>query len=617
MKDIKKDSRMKLLCRRKLWVILSLGTFMTCSLFYLMTNSKNYFPSSISHSLQKGAQRKEKDSFDRRGIRVIVGHYKADEGARVNFTEEELNKNNFHPEPGTGEKGRPVFLKPHETIRSKRLFHINEFNIVVSDKISLDRELEDVRSSDCKALSYNNLLLPTTSIIIVFHNEAWSTLLRTVHSALNTSPEGLIKEFILVDDSSERKFLKEPLEKEIKKIPVSVRLIHTESRVGLIQARLLGARQATGDVLTFLDAHCECTQGWLEPLLHRIKEDPRAVVCPVIDIINDDTFQYTKSFSLHWGAFNWELHFRWFVMGISQMDRFRQNSTQPYGTPVMAGGLFSINREYFWESGSYDEKMDIWGGENLEMSFRIWQCGGRVEISPCSRVGHIFRKSSPYTFPREGGVNAVLHGNLARLALTWLDDYKHFYFKINPKALEASKIQDVTERLQLRKDLKCNDFNWYLQNVWPQNFLPGQGRFFGIIRNKSFGQRCLQRSLSNQGTQSTTSGPAFFDNCLDTFHPGQLFTITKDGFIMTDENLCLDAPQFEEMDSGVRFSACSEQERQRWRVEEGEEGAARITHSLSGACLALPTAATSDQVTIQSCSTSPKQQWILDKQAWL
>ena len=105
-----------------------------------------------------------------------MGHYKADEGGRVNFTEEELNKNNFHPEPGTGEKGRPVFLKPHETIRSKRLFHINEFNIVVSDKISLDRELEDVRSSDCKALSYNNLLLPTTSIIIVFHNEAWSTL---------------------------------------------------------------------------------------------------------------------------------------------------------------------------------------------------------------------------------------------------------------------------------------------------------------------------------------------------------------------------------------------------------------------------------------------------------
>lgn len=52
-----------------------------------------------------------------------------------------------------------------------------------------------------------------------------------------------------------------------------MKILRMEQRSGLIRARLRGAAATKGQVITFLDAHCECTIGWLEPLLARIKED--------------------------------------------------------------------------------------------------------------------------------------------------------------------------------------------------------------------------------------------------------------------------------------------------------------------------------------------------------
>jgi polypeptide N-acetylgalactosaminyltransferase len=84
--------------------------------------------------------------------------------------------------------------KEEEAAERKEGFERNRFQQYVSDRLSLHREIRDPRSHFCRDLKFDVDLLPTTSVVIVFHNEARSTLLRTVWSVLDRSPERLIHE---------------------------------------------------------------------------------------------------------------------------------------------------------------------------------------------------------------------------------------------------------------------------------------------------------------------------------------------------------------------------------------------------------------------------------------
>ncbi|XP_041858480.1 polypeptide N-acetylgalactosaminyltransferase 5 [Melanotaenia boesemani] len=387
-----------------------------------------------------------------------------------------------------GQFGQAVFFASNEDVEVRKRWNEGHFNVYLSDQIPVDRAIPDTRPETCA----QNLVhddLPSTSVIFCFVDEVWSTLLRSVHSVLNRSPPHLLKEIILVDDFSTKDYLKEQLDVYMSQFP-KVRIIRLKERQGLIRARLAGAAVAKGEVLTFLDSHIECNVGWLEPLLERIYMDRKKVPCPVIEVINDKDMSYMLVDNFQRGIFKWPLVFGWSALPEEYINKNNMTISDPIRCPVMAGGLFSIDKKYFFELGTYDPGLDVWGGENMEISFKIWMCGGEIEIIPCSRVGHIFRGQNPYKFPKDR--QKTVERNLARVAEVWLDEYKDLFYGHGYHHLLDKKVIDIgnlTEQIELRKSLKCKSFKWYLENVYPDMNAP-LVKAEGLVFNRGL-RKCL------------------------------------------------------------------------------------------------------------------------------
>jgi polypeptide N-acetylgalactosaminyltransferase len=104
-------------------------------------------------------------------------------------------------ETGTGDYGKQVNWGKDEEDAVRKSIKEFGFNMVMSDKISLDRVPKDIRDPKCKYVDYPEKL-PEVSVVIVFHNEGWSTLMRTVHSVIKQTPKELLGEVVMVDDAS-------------------------------------------------------------------------------------------------------------------------------------------------------------------------------------------------------------------------------------------------------------------------------------------------------------------------------------------------------------------------------------------------------------------------------
>ena len=212
----------------------------------------------------------------------------------------------------------PVIIPKIESIKRESYkdilddgFNFEKFNALgenmgnklgsVSNYISIKRRLKDIRHPGCLEKSYAIDKLPKASIVIIFCNELLTFVLRAIWGILNQSPKDLVHEIILVDDGSNSTEIVEilPWYVENRLQTYNVRLIRNPTQKHLVEARLVGARSATGEVLVFLEGHCELTPGWLEPLLNHIYKNSHAIAIPILDYIERSTLDIYERVSLN------------------------------------------------------------------------------------------------------------------------------------------------------------------------------------------------------------------------------------------------------------------------------------------------------------------------------
>eukprot|EP00931_Biecheleriopsis_adriatica_P107930 TRINITY_DN82273_c0_g1_i1.p1 TRINITY_DN82273_c0_g1~~TRINITY_DN82273_c0_g1_i1.p1 ORF type:complete len:463 (+),score=80.20 TRINITY_DN82273_c0_g1_i1:153-1391(+) len=314
----------------------------------------------------------------------------------------------------------------------------------------------DTRPEGCKKVVEGNFSDLKVSIIIPWHKEKWLHLRHTLEALVHFTPDELVEEYFFISDGNA-----DTKEAELKAISPKVRVLAYDQRQGLIRAKSAAVKDAKAPVLMFMEAHCIVNTYWLEPLLERLRLYPKAIVMPVLDHIDqNDWFSYHGTQATYHWRFEWNMN-----LINSNPTGNPRGRVEPYTSPGTSGGIFVMRKDWFVDLEFFDEGMLEWGGDHVELSFKTWRCGGRIEMVPCSRIGHLFR--DPEHRPYPVNVDQVVL-NYDRLARLWWTDHIEVFRRMKPETLHmkhrsTKEAEESYARVQAK--FNCKDHQWYIDNV--------------------------------------------------------------------------------------------------------------------------------------------------------
>jgi glycosyltransferase involved in cell wall biosynthesis len=233
------------------------------------------------------------------------------------------------------------------------------------------------------------------SIVIAAHNEG-DLLFKTIESCIETAA-GLEYEIVVADDAStdgapeaaERRF-------------APVRLYRQNPRQGAAPAKHLGARQARGEVLIFLDGHSKPEHGALQQLVRDIEQtEEQAIITPRIATLDIQRWQNVLTQAGHGYAFDLlTMEARW--VPLEELQKSPLGRRRLFESPALIGCAFATSRTVYEKVWGFDAQMKFWGVEDLDFALKCWLMRHPILHDPEIVIGHRFQEEfTQYSVPVE------------------------------------------------------------------------------------------------------------------------------------------------------------------------------------------------------------------------